>query len=63
MKAKDFFESEEAFEELLELADSGARSVSETDFVCGMIERQEEYGLDTFITESQLEWLRKLAAK
>lgn len=61
MKASDFFDSEEAFEELLELASRGARSPSEIDFVDSMIERQEEYGLSAFISDGQIEWLRKLA--
>lgn len=63
MKAKDHFASEEEFEEFLELADAGARSVAEVDFVTEMIERQEQYGLDVFISTSQLEWLQRLANK
>ena len=60
-KAKDFFDSEEEFQTLLEKADSGARSETERDFVADMIEREDSYGRDVFISEAQIEWLRRLA--
>lgn len=62
-KVKDFFPDEESFEELLEEADSGASRGSEAaqDFVGKMIERFEEYGLDSFITPAQVSWLKELA--
>ena len=62
-RARDFFEEESDFEELLEKADSGARSAGDREFVENMIEYQEMYGLNTFISEAQLEWLQRLADK
>lgn len=64
-KFSDFYEDEEEVSTLLEAADSGAsRSSKDTqEFVDDTIERFEAYGLDAFISQSQLEWLKSLAEK
>ncbi len=60
-RARDFFEDESSFEEMLEEADSNARSESDREFVTDMIEFSETYGLQTFMTHRQYEWLKRLA--
>lgn len=62
-RARDFFEDEADFEELLEAASSGARNMSDTEFVTDMIEFQETYGLQTFMSYAQYERLKNLAER
>lgn len=65
-RARDFFDDEADFEEMLEAAD---KNVSQTedrvayDFVQDMIEFQETYGLQTFMTQAQYDWLQRLSGK
>ena len=56
----DFYDYEE-FEELLERADFSAIGEWEMNFVADMIDKFEQYGLNTYISDKQQEMLEKLA--
>lgn len=61
MKARDFFETEEEFSKLLDEAEENAVSDWEMRFVDDISLRVGEHGFDTYISERQVEQLKKIA--
>jgi len=59
----DFKYTHDEFEEILDNANIGASTDVETDFVDDMIEKFQEYGMDTYVSQKQLDWLLKLTDK
>lgn len=58
----DYFADDEDYEEVLEKASRAAQGNERADeFVDEMIELFEQYGRKAFISESQMDWLQRLA--
>lgn len=61
MKARDLFDSDQAFLDALDSAEENATSAFEMEFVDSLTKKAEIYGLDTFISENQLEIFKRIA--
>lgn len=59
--AREWFADEHEFRQLCGDAQSQARSESAQDFSAQMVVKAKAHGLDTYLSEKQLEWLCKLA--
>ena len=60
-KAKDWFADENEFRTLCGDAQSQARTESAQDFAADMVIKAKQYGLETFLSVGQLDYLCKLA--
>lgn len=63
MRAKDFFKNEQAFSTLLDDAEDKADNEWEMNFVSSMIAKYEDYGMETFLSDDQLQSLHRIADK
>lgn len=59
--AADFFDTATNFEDLILRANENVRGDVESKFVEEMSDRCDEYGLATFISKAQVDWLRQIA--
>lgn len=62
-KVADLFDTLHEFLQLLMLAEGGACTSKECDFVESIRERADLYRERTFVSEAQLKWLRDLAGR
>lgn len=62
-KVIDEFDSETEFEDLLLNADQQASTDWEMSFVEDMRDRFEQYGMNTYISDKQLETLNRIAGE
>lgn len=60
-KLEDFITDDDEFEELLDLAMANARSDRAEEFCSDLEEKFEKYGLKMFMSQSQWNWLERLA--
>jgi hypothetical protein len=60
-RARDFYEEEHEFQEVLDAAEENAKTDGEVKFVDDLIIKAAEYGGATFLSESQNDWLRQIA--
>lgn len=59
--ARDWFADEYEFRQLCGDAQSQARGESSQEFAADMVIKAKEHGLNTYLSEKQLEWLCELA--
>ncbi len=57
----DFCTADDEIEELLERAKDSARSDREREFLDGLADRFEEYGVRMFLSQKQWDWLESIA--
>lgn len=60
-KASDWFADEHEFRQLCGDAQSQSRDEVSQEFAAEMMVKARLHGLDTFVSQKQLEWLCKLA--
>jgi hypothetical protein len=60
-QASEWFADEQEFHQLCGDAQSLARSESAQDFAAYMVVKAKLHGLNSYLTQPQLEWLCKLA--
>jgi hypothetical protein len=60
-KVLDFFDSEDDFIQMLEAAEENATLDNEMKFVDDLTTRAKKYGAGTFLSESQYDWLKRIA--
>lgn len=60
-RARDWFADDLEFRQLCGDAQSQATGESSQDFAAEMVIKAKDRGLDTFLSQKQLEWLCKLA--
>lgn len=63
MKVNDFYPIKGDFAELLSDAQMSARTDWEVQFTEDMVKRFDEYGMDMFLSRSQLENLERIVAQ
>lgn len=63
MRAKDFFADSQAFSTLLDDAEEKCDTEWEMNFVASMIAKYEDYGMETFLSDDQLQSLHRIADK
>ena len=62
-RANDFFETEEEFLDTIDQADALARGEREMEFLEGLRYKLDLYGLDSFLSQKQVDWLRAIAER
>ena len=62
-KVKDIYSDTGAFEQMLEDATDAAFTSWEIDFCCDMNDRFNRHREDTYLSESQLEQLKRIAER
>lgn len=62
-KLSEVFEGPEDWETLLDEADAGAKRDQDQSFVSDMRERYAKYGMDTYLSPKQKEYLDSLAGQ
>lgn len=60
-RAKDWFENEHEFRQLCGDAQSQAKYENAQEFAAEMVVKAKEHGLETFLSQAQLDWLCKIA--
>lgn len=60
---KDHFDDVDEFEQLLNQAQSQANSQKEMSFCADLVSKFDEYGLNTYLSDSQLAWLKRIAGE
>ena len=58
-----FFDTLDDFIDLIDQAETGARTSKELDFVADMQAKASKYGSRAFLSEAQISWLRSLAER
>lgn len=62
-RLKSFGYEEDEFQELLDQAELNASRGKDIDFVDGVVHRFAEYGMEVFLSDSQLSWLKDIAGE
>lgn len=60
-RARDHFDDDRGLRIMLSDAAEGAKTEREMEFVGGLQERYEKYGVGMYLSTSQLDWLERLA--
>jgi hypothetical protein len=60
-RARDHFDSEEELQEILDKAEENARTDKEIKFVDEMTKKVGDHGINTFMSDAQAGWLKKIA--
>jgi hypothetical protein len=62
-RASDWFATEAEFTDMLEAAEENATDSNEIRFVDSLTRAAQKYGMDTYISEAQYDWLKSIAEK